>query len=77
MEIVGEASDGRVAVEAIRRLGPDAAIIDLVMPTLNGAQVAEQLRLTCPAVKVVALTASEDTAYLRLLLEAGVSGYVL
>jgi DNA-binding NarL/FixJ family response regulator len=76
MEVVGEASDGLAAVEAIRRMRPDVAILDLNMPILNGAQVAEQLRVACPSVKVVALTVSEDTAYLRLFLEAGVDGYV-
>jgi DNA-binding NarL/FixJ family response regulator len=76
LEVAGEAADGRAAVEAIRQLRPDVAVLDLTMPILNGAEAAAQLRRDCPAVKVVVLTIHEDTAYLRQLLEVGVTGYV-
>jgi DNA-binding NarL/FixJ family response regulator len=76
MEVVGQAGDGQTAFEEIRRLRPDVAVLDLSMPVLNGAQVADRLRRTAPPVKVLALTVHEDSAYLRLLLEAGVAGYV-
>lgn len=76
LEVAGEAADGRAAVEAIRQFRPDVAVLDLTMPVLNGAEAAAQLRRDCPAAKVVALTIHEDTAYLRQLLDAGVSGYV-
>ena len=76
LEVAGEAADGRAAVEAIRLLRPDVAILDLTMPILNGAEAAAQLWRDCPTVKILALTIHEDAAYLRLLLESGVAGYV-
>src|SRR5205823_4956737 len=52
-------------------------IMDASMPQLNGAQATEQLKRACPNIKVLALTVHEDTGYMRQLLEAGASGYVL
>jgi len=77
LRVVGEAADGRAACAEIERLRPDVALLDVSMPGLGGAPVAEQLRRTCPAVRVVALTVHEDESYLRGLLEAGAVGYVL
>src|SRR5215207_8891208 len=77
MNVIGEASDGYTALKRAIELKPDVAIVDISMPQLSGTQVTQQLKKTCPEVRVLALTVHEDKSYLRELLEAGASGYVL
>ncbi len=77
MECVGEASDGRAAVERVRALLPDVAVLDVSMPELNGLHAAEMIRRCCPDAKILTLTRHTDDGYLQQLLKAGVSGYVL
>jgi DNA-binding NarL/FixJ family response regulator len=77
MLVVGEASDGQAALEQARECAIDVMIMDISMPHLNGAAATGQLRKQCPDIKVLALSVHEDTGYLRALLEAGASGYVL
>lgn len=77
MEVIGEAADGRLTLRGAKQLQPDVAVIDISMPELNGAQVTERLKVTCPQMRVLALTVHEDASYLRQLLQAGASGYVL
>lgn len=77
VKVVGEAADGPGAVDGAASLRPDVVVMDVAMPGLNGAKATERLKKACPAVKVLALSAHEDKAYLRQLLEAGASGYVL
>jgi DNA-binding NarL/FixJ family response regulator len=77
MEVIGEAGDGRTVCEQVQESQPDVVVMDVSMPVLNGAQATARLKQACPHVKVLALTVHEDKGYLRLLLEAGASGYVL
>ncbi len=77
MIVVGEAGDGQAALEQTRDCAAEVVIMDISMPLLNGAEVTAQLRSLCPDIKVLALSVHEDTGYLRKLLEAGASGYVL
>ena len=77
IEVVGEAADGRVALEQATLLAPNVLVVDVSMPGLGGTEVVEALKRACPATKVVALTVHEDRGYLRRLLEAGADGYVL
>jgi DNA-binding NarL/FixJ family response regulator len=77
MEVVGEATNGREAVERVARTLPDVAVFDLSMPELSGAQAIVRLRRDHPALKVLALTVHEDGSYLRELLQAGAAGYLL
>jgi DNA-binding NarL/FixJ family response regulator len=77
LEVVGEAADGRTALRLATELKPDIAILDISMPGLNGVEIAEQLRVTCPQCKILALTVHEDRGYLRQLLDLGVAGYLL
>lgn len=77
MEVVGEATDGRTALRLAQELQPHVVVMDISLPHLNGAQATREIRRTCPRVRVIALTVHEDRAYLRQLLEAGASGYVL
>jgi DNA-binding NarL/FixJ family response regulator len=77
IEVVGEAADGRTALEHATLLCADVVVTDVSMPGLGGAEVVERLRRACPSTKVVALTVHEDKGYLRRLLEAGAKGYLL
>lgn len=77
MEVVGEADNGRVAVQLAQQLLPDVAVMDVSMPELNGLQATKKLKQQCPRVKVLALTRHTDDGYLQQLLQAGASGYVL
>jgi DNA-binding NarL/FixJ family response regulator len=77
MRVVGEAGDGKDALQQARDLKPDVVIMDLSMPKLNGLQATERLKAVQPEVKVVALTLHEDSSYLLQLCKAGAVGYVL
>ncbi len=77
MQIVGEARDGQLAWQLAAELHPDIVVMDVSMPQLSGAEATERIRRDCPDVKVLALTVHEVDGYLRKLLEAGASGYVL
>jgi len=77
MEVVGEAHDGRTALQLVTELRPDVAVLDQSMPGLNGSAVTRQLRLDLPDCKVVVLTVHEDRSYVRELLDVGAVGYVL
>ena len=77
LDIVGEARDGRTALQLAKELQPDAAVLDIGMPGLNGLEVAQAMRTETPDTRVIILTVHEDRAYLRQLLEAGVSAYLL
>jgi DNA-binding NarL/FixJ family response regulator len=76
-EIVGEASEGEGAVSAAASLHPDLVVMDVSLPGLNGVQATRQLKAQNPDTRVVALTVHEEGGYLRSLLDAGASGYVL
>lgn len=77
MEVVGEASDGKSAVNLVLELRPDVVVMDVSMPNLNGQHATQQLKKTLSVVKVLALTRHNDSSYLQQLLQAGVDGYVL
>ncbi len=77
MTVVAEAADGRSAIEQARALKPDAIVIDLNMPSMNGLVATRVLRDTLPSSAVVVLTRHNDRAYVRDMLEAGAGGYVL
>lgn len=77
MHVVGEAADGREAVDKALELGPDIVVMDVSMGPVGGAQATRELRKRCPQTKVLALTVHEDRSYVQELLEAGAVGYVL
>jgi DNA-binding NarL/FixJ family response regulator len=77
MEVIGEAADGAEALAAAQALRPDVLVMDVSMPEVTGAQATEVLKAERPEVKVLALTVHQDKSYLRSLLEAGASGYIL
>ena len=77
IEIVADASDGRVALDRVKALKPDVAVLDIAMPEMNGLAATRAIKQAVPQVNVVALTRHADDAYVQELLSAGASGYVL
>jgi two-component system NarL family response regulator len=76
LEVVGEASDGRAAVEEAGTLLPDVVIMDVSMPELNGFEATRLIRAKHPDSRVIALSAHADKQYVLGMLKAGASGYV-
>jgi len=77
IEIVGEASDGRTALDLVRTLLPDVVVMDVGMPELNGVEATRRIRAEHAGVKVIALSTHTDKSYVHHMLEAGACGYVL
>ena len=77
IEVIGEAADGPAALRLAIELTPDVIVLDLSMPGMNGIRVAQSIRVQVPRCEILILSVHEDRAYLRRLLEMGVSGYVL
>ncbi len=77
IEIVGEATSGRAALQLVEEASPDVAIIDISLPDLSGLQLADELKVRCPDTRVLVLTVHENRAYVQRLLQAGVRGYLL
>ena len=77
MEVVGEAENGRVALEKVKQLAPHIVLMDISMPEMNGAHATRRLKQLYPTIKILALTAHEDNSYFRHMLEAGASGFLL
>ena len=77
IEVIGEAVDGRDAVEQCRRLKPDVVLMDINMPGLSGLEATLEIKHDLPKTKVLVLTQYEDREYVRRFLKAGVAGYVL
>ena len=77
MEIVGEAGNGREAVELAEGLKPDIVVMDVAMPELNGIEATRRLAASIPHTRVVALSMHKDNVYVREILRAGARGYLL
>jgi two-component system response regulator NreC len=76
-QVVGEARDGRQAVRLARARRPDAAVLDVSMPLLNGLDAAREIQKTCPRTRAILLTVHAEEPYVLQALQAGVRGYVL
>ena len=76
-EVVGEAENGRSALQLARRNRPDIVIMDISMPGLNGIDAARQMIAEIADVRVIALSMHSDKQYVDQMLKAGVSGYLL
>jgi two-component system, NarL family, response regulator NreC len=77
LEIVGEAGNGREAVELAAKLRPDVVVMDVTMPELNGIEATRRLTAENPHIRVVALSMHKDSVYVREILRAGARGYLL
>ncbi|HEX5760078.1 MAG TPA: response regulator transcription factor [Thermoanaerobaculia bacterium] len=76
-EVVGEARNGREAVELAKRIRPDIVLMDLMMPEVDGLAATRLISAEAPEVKVVMLTASDDDANLFEAIKSGAQGYLL
>jgi len=76
-QVVGEAIDGREAVDKAKRLRPDIVVLDVSMPNLNGLEATRQIRKALPATEILILTMHDSEPLVREVLEAGARGYVL
>ncbi len=77
IEIVGEAENGRLGIEAARELRPDVVLMDLLMPELDGIAATAVIHAELPGVEVVALTSFVEEARVTAALEAGAAGFIL
>ena len=76
IEVVGEAADGRVAMDLVRSLEPDVLLLDMEMPELTGIEVVKLLQEAGAGVRVLALSAYDDEQYIRGVLGHGAAGYI-
>ena len=76
-EVIGEAENGRKGLEAARSLVPDIAMVDLIMPVMDGQEMALALRKSNPDIKIMMLTGTEVDDRVYDLVAAGIEGYVL
>lgn len=77
IEVVGEASNGEEAIRLSSELKPDIALMDIVMPRLNGIEASKEIKRISPGTAIIILTAYDDAQYVMGLLEAGAAGYLL
>jgi len=76
-EVVAEAADGRDAVDKASKLKPDAVVIDIAMPSLNGLEAVRQIMKAVPDTKVLVLTMYDSDPLIQQVLQAGARGYLL
>jgi len=75
-EVVGEATNGREAVQLARRLNPSLVIIDVGMPTMNGIDATKRIKTLVPDTKIIALSVHDDSRFVTQMLDAGAMGYL-
>lgn len=76
-DVVAEAGDGREAARLTQELGPDVAVLDLVMPQQDGLDTAQEIAQVSPGTRTILLTAHAEEPYVVRALQAGIKGYVL
>ena len=77
LEIVGQATNGRIAIEKAQELKPDVIIMDIAMPLMNGIEAAKRIKKDLPNTKILILSMYSHEHYIHELLETGISGYLL
>jgi two-component system response regulator NreC len=77
MEVVGQAGDGRAAVEMAKKVSPNVILMDVSMPYLNGIEATREILRECPGVRIIALSMHSAKRYVREMFRAGASGYLL
>ena len=77
LNVVGEADNGRQAVQMAKRLRPDVIVMDIGMPSLNGLEATRQISRQIPKSKVVVLSSYSDVEYVQQLTAAGATGYLI
>jgi len=76
VEIVGEATEGREAIEKVLQLAPQVVLMDIAMPVMGGLEATRRIQKESPNTKVLVLTQYEDSEYILSLLRAGAKGYI-
>jgi len=77
IEVIGEAGNGKEAVKETKKLNPDIVIMDIGMPVMNGVEATEILAKELPDTKIIAISMHSDKHFIKGMLEAGASGYLL
>ncbi len=77
IEVVGEAEDGRKAIELVRELLPEIVVMDITMPNLNGVDATRQIKQSFPQVSIIALSIHANRLFVTNMLKAGASAYIL
>ena len=77
IDVIGEAGDGKTAVQLVRDEAPDVVVMDVTMPVMSGIDAARQMKEDNPSVKVLMLTISDDEDDLYQAIKAGANGYLL
>jgi DNA-binding NarL/FixJ family response regulator len=77
VEVVGEATDGRAAIELVKSVRPDVVFMDISMPSLNGLEATERIIKAFPEVRVIILSRHDNEEYYWRALRVGASGYLL
>src|SRR5256885_15653110 len=75
VQVLGEASDGREAIEKVKELMPDIVFMDITMPVLNGLEATERISRDFPKVRVIILSRHETEEYFWGALKRGAAGY--
>lgn len=76
VDVVGEASDGKQALERVQELDPDVVIMDIAMPDMDGIEATRRIRKKNPKTKVLILTQYDNKEYILSAIKAGANGYV-
>jgi DNA-binding NarL/FixJ family response regulator len=77
IDIVGEADNGRQAIQLVKKLLPEVVVMDIAMPVLNGLEATRQITRAVPNTKVLILSSYCDDEYVQQLTEAGAAGYLV
>jgi DNA-binding NarL/FixJ family response regulator len=77
VEVVAEAADGREAVRLAAALRPQAVLLDLQMPIMDGYEAARQIKSLCPACRIIALTIHDDESARRQAADSGIDAFVV
>jgi len=77
IEVIGEADNGRTALELLKKLDPDIVVTDISMPDMNGIEATRQILKRKPSIKIIALSMHSDGKFISNILKAGASGYLL
>ncbi|MEE8437639.1 MAG: response regulator transcription factor, partial [Candidatus Neomarinimicrobiota bacterium] len=77
LTVVGEANDGRQAIENCKKTEPNVVVMDLAMPRLNGIEATRIIKKECPEIKIIILSMYSEEEYIFRAMEAGASGYLL
>jgi len=77
IEVIGEAENGKHALEKLTELTPDIMIVDINMPVMNGIECSRVVAKTYPSVKILALTMLNEQEHIKNMIAAGAGGYIL